>query len=395
MSLILLGVPLAFVIGRLVESSAVTGLQRDAARALVTVPDSSLNAGAVAPEVSQPNGTLIGVYDATGRRVAGRGPTHSALARQVADGRQHEAHEGGDLSVVIPIPSDAAVVGSVRASTSLSGIRGRTAELWGLLSLVAALVIAVATMLARRSARRIAEPFEHLTRTAGSVGSGDYRVELPRWGMAEADAAALALHDTAQRVDALVKHEREFMNDASHQLRTPLAGILIGLEAEPPRIEQALAEARHLQTTIEDLVALRALDGTASCRPDVVAAQAVARWTTDGRQISLRCDTDAEVALAPGALRQCLDVLLDNSLRHGACPVTVTVEPLGDSVVVEVADSGPGFARRSRPGTGLDMTARIVERAGGSLVVRRRSPRPRIALLLPAAVAADQSASNR
>ncbi|MCW2586863.1 MAG: two-component sensor histidine kinase, partial [Frankiales bacterium] len=78
------------------------------------------------------------------------------------------------------------------------------------------------------------------------------------------------------------------------------------------------------------------------------------------------------------------------ALRHGGGTVTVTVEPLGDSVVVEVTDEGPGLADDAVQGTGLRLAATLVERFGGDLLVRRRKPQPRLALLVPA-----QSASKR
>jgi signal transduction histidine kinase len=97
----------------------------------------------------------------------------------------------------------------------------------------------------------------------------------------------------------------------------------------------------------------------------------------------LRIDNSDNVALTGPALRQSLDVLLDNALRHGRGAVTVTVEPFGDSVLVEVADQGPGFARGAQPGTGMRLASGIVERAGGSLLIRGREPHTRVALLLP------------
>jgi two-component sensor histidine kinase len=71
--------------------------------------------------------------------------------------------------------------------------------------------------------------------------------------------------------------------------------------------------------------------------------------------------------------------------------VTVTVEPHGDAVVVEVADQGRGFPDDAVPGTGLKLATRIVERAGGTLLLRRRAPAARVALLLPLS---DQTSST-
>jgi signal transduction histidine kinase len=82
-------------------------------------------------------------------------------------------------------------------------------------------------------------------------------------------------------------------------------------------------------------------------------------------------------------------VLLDNAIRHGGGAVTVTVEPLGSSVIVEVADQGAGFSGQAEPGTGMQLARGIVERAGGALLVRRRAPHARVALLLPSSPPAD------
>lgn len=383
-ALLLFGVPLAVAFDRLTASQALARLQRDATRALALVPDEGLASGRL--RVPPPVGdTRVGIYDPRGTRLAGFGPARSALAGQVADGREHDGTDAGELAVVVPVLSDRTVVGGVRAAVPSRLLRDRVLRAWALLVLLALLVIGVALLLARRSAARISAPFEQLTRAARELGAGRVELDLPRWGLPEADDAGNALQDSARRVDELVRHERLFVRDASHQLRTPLAAVLLHLDRPEPDVAAALRRVRELELTIADLLALRGLGSHGSCDPGPVCRQAVARWNEPARPVRLRLDDVGPVALSEPALRQSLDVLLDNAVRHGSPPVTVTVEPLGDSVVVEVADGGPGFAADAKPGTGLTIVEGIVERAGGALLVRQRCPHPRVALLLPPA----------
>lgn len=399
-AVVLFGVPLAIVIDRLIQAQTLASLQRDATRGLGSVPDNVLEVGASVRAPRSTADTLFAVYDARGQRVAGAGPQHSALAARVSDGREHDGRDSFALAVVVPVLSDTTVAGSIRAATPLSHLHTRVYRAWGLLAALAGLIIAVAVLLARSAARRISEPFEQLTAAVGQLGEGRFDVRLPHWGIPEADAAAQALAASSRDLDTLLQHERAFTRDASHQLRTPLAGALLNLEKQPPDVLAALESVRHLELTVADLLALRKLTGNAPCDATAVAAEAVDRWSGSSRSVTLRSDHPDAVAVPAAALRQCLDVLLDNAIRHGAGPVTVTVEPHGDSVIVEVADQGDGFPVGSAPGTGLQLAARVVERAGGSLIIRRRSPHARVALLVPLAShpgdqTAGQSTSRR
>jgi signal transduction histidine kinase len=392
-AVLLFAVPLAVVWGRFFESQALTGLQRDATRGVAAVPDNVLEAGSDVVVPPGRGGTDLSVYDVNGVRVAGRGPRHSGLAAQARDGHEHDGHDGADLSVVIPVMSDTAIAGSVRAALPLAVLRGRVLRTWGLLLALGLVVLTVSVLLARWAARRISEPFEQITAAALGLGIGRYDVVLPRWRIAEADAAGEALSQSAAAVDELLQQERDFVQHASHQLRTPLAALMIHLEHQPPDVPAALERARHLETTITDLLALRAMSGTDCCDPVSVAAEAVSRWSAREHLVQLRADYAGQVAIAASALRQSLDVLIDNAIRHGAGPVTVTVEPCGDAVMLEVADRGPGFAPGAGPGTGLSLVTSILQRAGGSFLIRRRAPQARVGLLLPAmAVDTDQVA---
>jgi signal transduction histidine kinase len=382
-ALLLFGLPLALVLGSLIDSQALAGLQRDATRGVSVVPDNTLEQNTPVKVPPSRGDTRLGVYDAQGDLVAGRGPRHSSQAAAVADGRERDGHEAGDLSVVVPVLSDTTVAGSVRAAVPLSLLHQRIYRAWALLAGLALLVLVVAIGLARRSAQRISVPFEQLTLAARQLEQGRYDVQLPDFGISEADAAADALRDSAREIDQLLRHERDFVRDASHQLRTPLAGAVLMLAHYPPDVLGALTRIADLETILSDLLSLRGLKTSGSCDPHELAADAVARWNTPARPVTLRADDTELVGLTTAALRQSLDVLLDNATRHGAGAITVTVEPFGQQVLVEVADHGAGFAPLAQPGTGLQLVTSIVERAGGSLLIRRRAPEARVALLLP------------
>jgi signal transduction histidine kinase len=101
------------------------------------------------------------------------------------------------------------------------------------------------------------------------------------------------------------------------------------------------------------------------------------------------------LGLSDAALRQALDVLVANSVEHGAGTITVTASDSGRTVSIEVSDEGPGiagdpelaFARRAdgttNHGIGLALARTLVEAEGGRLEYLA-APRPRFSLMVPA-----------
>jgi signal transduction histidine kinase len=98
------------------------------------------------------------------------------------------------------------------------------------------------------------------------------------------------------------------------------------------------------------------------------------------------------VPFADAALRQVLDVLVTNSVEHGAGTVTVTAGADGADVVIEVRDEGPGlpgdpgmaFTRRAdrhhTHGIGLALARTLAEAEGGALTYCSEPPRFRLTL---------------
>ncbi|NUR88438.1 MAG: HAMP domain-containing histidine kinase [Nonomuraea sp.] len=201
----------------------------------------------------------------------------------------------------------------------------------------------------------------------------------------------------------MLARERAFSVDVSHQLRTRLTATLLGLESALARpdadlraaIETALGRGEQLRTTVEDLVRLTRDGGHGGGAPlDVVALLNDVRDDRHGEPVTVNVPLGLpHVAASPAAVRQVLQVLLDNATEHGAGEITVDAADLGDAVAIEVSDRGPGipegvdpFTRkpdaREGHGIGLALARSLAEAEGGRLVLRESSP-PVFSLLLP------------
>jgi signal transduction histidine kinase len=123
------------------------------------------------------------------------------------------------------------------------------------------------------------------------------------------------------------------------------------------------------------------------------------RLVEAGRALAVRCPRDVLVHATPGRLREAIAVLVENSLRHGAGGVGLTVRSTtrgsGGMVVLEVSDEGAGVpdglvahvfdrgvSTASSTGIGLGLARAFVEADGGRLELRRASP-PVFAIFLP------------
>jgi signal transduction histidine kinase len=168
---------------------------------------------------------------------------------------------------------------------------------------------------------------------------------------------------------------------------------------------EAVAQLDRASNAIDEVLALRRDDAVVRAEPAADALDdAISRWTPvarhQGRDLVVHLDTAAGALPVAGAvLRQVLDVLFDNALRHGQGVVTLAVREAADSVVVDVSDEGSlpdavlgsdPFARGTttrEPGApggfGLPLARSLAERVGGRLVLATSSP-TRFTLLLNA-----------
>ncbi|MGW7486328.1 HAMP domain-containing sensor histidine kinase [Streptomyces sp. NPDC054786] len=418
-AVVLFSVPLAVATLRLYRQDETRELQQLAQRVAVTVPADVRHPRDPMELPPVESDTWIGVYDDGARLVTGSGPAGGdSSVRDALAGRVSAQRLGNRLVVAVPVGSGERVRAVVRASSPAARPLQRAVLTWVAMLALAAVAVGVGAVLGTRSSRRLARPLESLARTAGRLETGDLAARAGPSGLPEADAVATALNRAAERIEGLLRRERAFSADASHQLRTALTRVRLELESAlaadgeasaDPRaaLHAALDSLTAMETTVDDLLAL-ARDVPEQAPLDVreLLADAERRWHGElaaaGRPLRITVVEQLPEAVGSArAGRQVLDVLLSNALNHGVGAVTVTARDATGVVAVDVADEGPGlpagedvFARRygdtgrghdSGHRIGLALARSLVDAEGGRLIVSRRAPHPRFTWLIAGA----------
>jgi len=309
------------------------------------------------------------------------------------------------LYVAVPVASGGTVHGALRVTLDTSDVTQRVRNFWLSLGGIAVVVLAAVVLIGWVIARSVTRPLRELTASAARFASGDLSVvEHVSEGPPEIRALDDTMATMAQRLDAVLRDQRRFVADASHQLRTPLTALRLRLEnlqsdladadrADPGHsavdsLERAIGETERLTELVSNLLQLaRADDHPVTDVADlgVLVRDRVDTWTAmaEERSVDLRHRSAEEptfVRCVPGAVEQILDNLFDNALAVASSGTGIEVEisaVSGDSgrgvVELRVIDHGPGLGdaakvdalRRfwrgdtSRPGTGLGLA--IVE----------------------------------
>ncbi|MEU5025644.1 sensor histidine kinase [Streptomyces milbemycinicus] len=284
---------------------------------------------------------------------------------------------------------------------------------WGL-AFWGPLAVAILAVIAWTAADRALRPVEAIRRelediTARSLGR---RVPVSSSGSADEIARlARTINTTLDRLERSAELQQRFIADASHELRSPLAGLRASLESSLTHpegvdwencVRGALRDIVRLQGLSDDLLLLAQLDGGAPAADTKVNLTDLAhdlvvehRHLRHPRPLDIRCvaadDPPVWVRGSDVQLERLLRNLLGNACRYARTTVEVTVGSRrhedGDTVVFEVRDDGPGipaadrervFTRFSRledartrksggAGLGLAIAREIAARHGGTL----------------------------
>jgi len=197
-------------------------------------------------------------------------------------------------------------------------------------------------------ARHLARPLRELATAVERVGRGETPAPLPEGGPSEIAAVNRGFNTMLANLRRIEKDRAVLLAGISHDLRTPLARLRLGIElakADPSTREGMVADIEEMDRVIgqfldfakgEDSVALevRALDG--------IVAPVVERYRNAGRDVSLVAGDVAPLPVRPTAMARLVGNLIDNALAYGAPPVEVTIYARGGEAVIDVADRGAG-----------------------------------------------------
>ena len=223
---------------------------------------------------------------------------------------------------------------------------------------------------------------------------------------AELQPVATAFDAMLERLRNHVRRERAFVQDAAHELRTPMAAIAAQAHvlARAPdsaqrrraeeALDQALARTSHLSRQLLELATLDEVEARELQSIDVAdlvqrtLAGAVPQASARNIELSLDGPDRLVFQFDRSALQSALNNLIDNAVRYGrdGGRVSVTLQAVGRCLALIVADDGPGIPTASRehvferfwrgtghdvPGTGLGLAIvrQAVDRMGGTVQI--------------------------
>jgi heavy metal sensor kinase len=267
-------------------------------------------------------------------------------------------------------------------------------------------------------ARRLLRPVDRITATAEEISATDLSRRIALGGPPdELKRLADAFDSMLERIDGAFAAQQQFLADASHELRNPIAIIQTNLEVAAdelgPRASVVRRATARMARLVDDLLALARSEsnGHRERVPLAGLANDVAEEhgaLADSRGVRIEVEgAGGDVLGDPDALRRALANLVDNAVRVSPQSGSVTIRCGADpgGAWLEVVDEGPGIPRedqahvferfwradesRSRAsggsGLGLAIVRQIVENHGGAITVRSEPGRgARFTIRLPA-----------
>ena len=247
------------------------------------------------------------------------------------------------MATAVPIQDEERLLGAVRITRSVQQVNDNIRNITIGLGAIGLAALAVGMLLAFWLAGSLSRPLTRLAAAAKRLGHGDLSARAGDVsGAREVEELGQSFDEMADRLERSVQAQREFVANASHQLRTPLTAMKLRLEgaiAEAPdeavrqRLEAADLEVDRLSGIVDRLLMMaREIEEGTSANVELSEAvdRAVLRWNERAgqRDSTVVAQGDGGAArVDPTDLDQILDNLLDNATSYA--PGEVTIESGG------------------------------------------------------------------
>ena len=198
-------------------------------------------------------------------------------------------------------------------------------------------------------ARYLSRPLGRLERAVERVGRGETPPPLPESGTSEIAAVNRGFNAMIASLREVERDRAVLLAGISHDLRTPLARLRLGIELTPADEATKAGMASDIEEM--DRIIGQFLDfardeaATAAEPIDVNAelAASVDRYVRAGRDVRIARNGPVYARIKPTALSRVASNLIENALAYGQPPLDVNATRQGSEVHVEVADRGPGI----------------------------------------------------
>jgi signal transduction histidine kinase len=324
--------------------------------------------------------------------------------------------------VAVPLEAGGGARWIAVLSTPLAEIDGDVDLIRRQILIAGAIALAGALAAGWVAARAHAKRLGRLEAAAESVAEGNFSTPIPDEGADEVGQLARTLNEMQQRLARLDSARREFIANASHELRTPifsLGGFVELLDEEEPDpaareefVQTMREQVARLTRLTADLLDLSKLDADAiefnAERVDLgelarrVAGEFKVAADRHNSRIHVRAAGEATAMADGDRVAQIVRILLDNALTHTpeGTSISVTAQRQDGSATLVVKDDGPGIDahdlarvfdrfytgdRVSGSGLGLAIAQELTLRMEGELGLASRRGRTEFSLRLPAA----------
>lgn len=246
--------------------------------------------------------------------------------------------------------------------------------------------------------RKLFSPLKDLTKAVEEIGDGNYEPALPLDRKDELGDLAISINEMSSKISSSIKSKEQLLIDVSHELRSPLTRIKLGLEvgSSKDKIEEDVIEMERMITGL--LESYRADAGFNSIKPvktDLaeLLEETVAEYDNPDRLRFTAPEGEIYANVDMDKLQIVFRNLIDNALKYSAGEVTVSLRRDGKSwAEVSVKDSGSGIeaedlkfvfepfyrADRSRSrrtggfGLGLSICKKIMDAHKGEILIRSK-----------------------